>query len=182
MGALPFLHGDGGVGALPFAMMTAPLSRDVTADFRPIAPTRTSIARARTASCLDIVPPRYTTTTEVQYLFKHQCQAARQCGLKKLRASLPDRVGRTEVRRPVRKGAPKRDQHRAAKCAGQQYRSTRTHPSRDGLEAHTPVYGVLRRGDSQTEVEWRQNAAALRRLAPALGSGRLDGIGTDFVG
>jgi len=73
VGALPFFfQGDGGVGALPFAIKTAPLSLEVTADFRPIAPTRTNIANATTVSCLDIVPPRYGTTAEVQYLERHQ--------------------------------------------------------------------------------------------------------------
>jgi len=66
VGAPPFsFQGDGGVGAPPFAIKTAPLSFDVTADFRLIAPTRITIDAATTASCLDIVPPRYTATAEV---------------------------------------------------------------------------------------------------------------------
>jgi hypothetical protein len=58
VGAVPFFQGDGGVGAVPFAMITAPLSFEVTADFKPIAVTRIAIATARTVSRLDIVPPR----------------------------------------------------------------------------------------------------------------------------
>ena len=61
MGALPFFfQGEGGVGALPFAINTAPLSFEATTDFRPIALTRMNIDAEITASCLDIVPPRYT--------------------------------------------------------------------------------------------------------------------------
>jgi len=58
VGAPPFLHGEGGVGAPPFAIITAPLSFEVTADFKPMAVTRIAIATARTVSRLDIVPPR----------------------------------------------------------------------------------------------------------------------------
>jgi len=75
VGAPPFNRhsfGVGGVGAPPFAIKTAPLSFDVTADFRLIAPTRINIDAAITVSCLDIVPPRYGTTAEVQYLRRHQ--------------------------------------------------------------------------------------------------------------
>src|SRR5215467_14181030 len=62
VGAPPFsFHslGVGGVGAPPFEITSAPLSFDATADLRLIAPTRINIDAATTASCLDIVPPRY---------------------------------------------------------------------------------------------------------------------------
>jgi hypothetical protein len=75
VGAPPFSFqslGVGGVGAPPFAINTAPLSFDVTADFKLIAPTRINIDAAITASCLDIVPPRYGATAEVQYLRRNQ--------------------------------------------------------------------------------------------------------------
>jgi hypothetical protein len=74
VGAPPFFfQGDGGVGAPPFAMTVTPLPLPATTVFRPIAPTRTSIA-ATTVIFFDIVPPRNTTFPEVMYLFRHQCQ------------------------------------------------------------------------------------------------------------
>ena len=73
-GAVPFFQGLGGAGAVPFAITTAPLPLPATTVFRPIAPTKTSIA-ATTVIFFDIVPPRNTTIPEVMYLFRHQCQA-----------------------------------------------------------------------------------------------------------
>jgi hypothetical protein len=56
-GADPFFQGEGGAGAEPFAVNTEPLPLPATAVFRPIAPTRITIA-ATTVSFRDIVPPR----------------------------------------------------------------------------------------------------------------------------
>src|SRR6266581_1588334 len=70
---LAYFQGDGGVGAPPFAMTVTPLPLPATTVFRPIAPTRTSMA-ATTVIFFDIVPPRNTNFPEVMYLFRHQCQ------------------------------------------------------------------------------------------------------------
>jgi hypothetical protein len=56
-GAVPFFQGVGGNGAVPFAIITEPSLCAATAVFRPIAPTKTSMARNTTASLRDIVPP-----------------------------------------------------------------------------------------------------------------------------
>jgi hypothetical protein len=61
-------------------MITEPLPLPATAVLKPIAPTRTSIA-ATTVSFFDIVPPRNTTTREVLYMFRHQCQEVRRADL-----------------------------------------------------------------------------------------------------
>jgi hypothetical protein len=53
-GAVPFLYGVGGAGAVPFAIITVPSPCAVTMVFRPIAPTKTSMARNTTTSFLDI--------------------------------------------------------------------------------------------------------------------------------
>jgi len=55
-GAEPF-HGAGG-GAEPFAIITVPFAWVVTADRKPIAPTRTSITARTTKLSLNIVPPK----------------------------------------------------------------------------------------------------------------------------
>jgi hypothetical protein len=79
-GADPFFQGEGGAGAEPFAVNTEPLPLPATAVFRPIAPTRITIA-ATTVSFRDIVPPRNKLFPEVMYLFRHQCQGARRAKL-----------------------------------------------------------------------------------------------------
>ena len=78
-GAEPFFQGEGGAGAEPFAVNTEPLPLPATAVFRPIAPTRITIA-ATTVSFRDIVPPR-NNFPEVLYLFGHQCQGVRRADL-----------------------------------------------------------------------------------------------------
>src|SRR5260370_28844411 len=61
-GALPFLHGVIGAGAEPFAVIKLPSPCAITTVFKPIAPTKTSMARNTTASFLDILPPGMTDT------------------------------------------------------------------------------------------------------------------------
>jgi len=79
-GAPPFFQGEGGAGAPPFLATATPLPLPATAVFKPIAPTRITIA-AKNVSFLDIVPPRNTDFPEVMYLFGHQCQGVRRADL-----------------------------------------------------------------------------------------------------
>jgi hypothetical protein len=81
-GALPFFQGVGGTGALPLAMITAPLSCEVTAVFRLIAPTRIIMARRTTVSLRDIeclrgiqITRRYSiyNYTNVKQLARRAC-------------------------------------------------------------------------------------------------------------
>jgi hypothetical protein len=77
-----FFQGDGGTGPPAFATIIGPLLFAVTAVFRLIAPTRTSITNSITVSLRDIVPPEVLKTTPVAlYIFLHQCQAAQAMGL-----------------------------------------------------------------------------------------------------
>jgi hypothetical protein len=121
-GAPPFFHGVGGAGAPPFATRTGPLLLPATAVFRPMAPTKTSIARATTPSIFDIVPPRYTTTAEILYLFRHQCQEALEpdlCFCRKLlwSRSVGTRFGQSSCRL---------ENGRAREYVSQEYSSTKT--------------------------------------------------------
>jgi hypothetical protein len=80
-GAVPFFHGVGGTGAVPFAIITAPSAWLVTMVLKPIAPVKISMTKSTTVSFRDIVPPRYTATTEVLYCLAHQCQVAHRTDL-----------------------------------------------------------------------------------------------------
>lgn len=53
-GAPPFFHGTGGTGAPPLAIITAPSLCAITTVFKPIAPTKTNMARSRIVSLRDI--------------------------------------------------------------------------------------------------------------------------------
>jgi hypothetical protein len=61
-GELPFFHGVTGTGDEPFAIIKVPSPCAVTTVFRPIAPTKTSMARNTTASFLDMLPPGMNDT------------------------------------------------------------------------------------------------------------------------
>jgi hypothetical protein len=54
-GELPFLYGVIGAGDEPLAIIKEPSPCAVTTVFRPIAPTKMSMARDTTASFLDII-------------------------------------------------------------------------------------------------------------------------------
>ena len=124
-GAPPFFHGVGGAGAPPFAMTTEPLPLPATAVFKPIAPTKTSIA-ATTVIFFDIDPPRDETFPEVLYRFRHQCQGVRRadlCLFVGTGPQLPSPAGSTEGEGQARSrlGYP-----RVRRAVSQQYRSTKT--------------------------------------------------------
>jgi hypothetical protein len=53
----PFLYGVIGNGDEPFAIINEPSPCAVTTVFKPIAPTKTSMARNTTTSFLDMLPP-----------------------------------------------------------------------------------------------------------------------------
>jgi hypothetical protein len=61
-GELPFLHGVTGAGEEPFAIIMLPSLCAITTVFKPIAPTKTSMARNRTTSFLDMLPPGMNDT------------------------------------------------------------------------------------------------------------------------
>jgi hypothetical protein len=54
-GELPFLYGVIGAGDEPLAIIDEPSPCAVTTVFKPIAPTKMSMARETTASFLDII-------------------------------------------------------------------------------------------------------------------------------
>jgi hypothetical protein len=66
-GALPFLYGVIGAGAEPFAIIKLPSPCAVTTVFKPIAPTKTSMARNTTTSFLDMLPPGMERHPETLY-------------------------------------------------------------------------------------------------------------------
>ena len=61
-GDAPFLYGVIGTGEAPFAMIVEPSPCAVTTVFKPIAPTKTSMARNTTTSFLDMLPPGMNDT------------------------------------------------------------------------------------------------------------------------
>jgi hypothetical protein len=80
-GAVPFFHGVGGNGAVPFAIRMEPSLCAATAVFKPIAPTKISMARDTTASLRDIVPPGYGKTPDTLYPVAQESQAPRSTDL-----------------------------------------------------------------------------------------------------
>jgi hypothetical protein len=60
-------HGVGGAGDAPFAITNEPSPCVVTTVFKPIAPTKTSMARKTTASFLDMLPPGMNEHPETLY-------------------------------------------------------------------------------------------------------------------
>src|SRR4029077_20039753 len=79
-GAEPFRLG-GGNGAEPLANITAPSLCAATTVFRPIAPTKTSMARSSAVSLRDIECLQGRETPRALYIYLHQCQAARKTSL-----------------------------------------------------------------------------------------------------
>ena len=86
---MPFFHGIGGAGAVPFAMMMEPSLCAATTVFRLIAPTKTSMDRAVTASMRDIMPPGVDTTPDALYPVQQECQVSRNTNLLKIGVQLP---------------------------------------------------------------------------------------------
>jgi len=144
-GAPPFFHGDGGAGAPPFFATITPLPLPAAAVFRPIAPTRITIA-ARNVSFLDIVPPRNTDFPEVMYLFGHQCQAVRRADLYFLSQAFspcPRQAGTG--------GFSRHGNGRRWECVSQQYSSTKTSKLLLGYEVHRSYPADARVEEGLTE-------------------------------
>ena len=80
-GELPFLYGVIGAGEEPLAMIKEPSPCAVTTVFKPIAPTKTSMARKTTASFLDMLPPGMERHPETLYPYIKGCQVARATNL-----------------------------------------------------------------------------------------------------
>ena len=82
-------QGVGGAGDAPFAITNEPSPCVVTTVFKPIAPTKTSMARKTTASFLDMLPPGMNEHPETLYPYIKGCQVARAMNLYRIGTHLP---------------------------------------------------------------------------------------------
>jgi hypothetical protein len=108
-GAPPFFHGVGGGGAPPLAMITVPSLCEATAVFRPMAPTKTNMARNTTASLRDIECLRDGKIPRSHSIpYKDKVKHLPQPELKSRRTTCHD-FARLSPRRLREDGPPKRE-------------------------------------------------------------------------